>query len=130
MRSSRYPESLSLSACAFQNYVAALADGTVCVEDSLHPVMKDVNPKFVLPDDEWYTYDRSPRPNVTVLASVDETSYNPPSDITMGDHPVIWTNPSKKARNVYFQFGHSPKLFESEDFVRLFSNAIDWSLSE
>ena len=114
----------------FQNYVAALADGTVCVEDSLHPVMKDVNPKFVLPDDEWYTYDRSPRPNVTVLASVDETSYNPPSDITMGDHPVIWTNPSKKARNVYFQFGHSPKLFESEDFVRLFSNAIDWSLSE
>ena len=27
---------------------------------------------FVVPDDEWYTYDKSPRPNVHVLANVDE----------------------------------------------------------
>lgn len=114
----------------FQNYVAALADGTVCLEDSVHPVMKGVNNRFVLRDDEWYTYDKSPRPNVTVLASVDESTYEPSSEIKMGDHPVIWTNPSKKAKNVYFQFGHSPKLFDSEDFVRLFSNAIAWGLSE
>ena len=45
----------------------------------------------------------------------------------MGDHPVIWTNPDKKARNVYFQFGHSPRLFESPDFTRLFANAIRWT---
>lgn len=114
----------------FRNYVAALADGTVCVEDSVHPVMRGVSPSFVLPDDEWYTYNKSPRSNVVVLASVDESSYNPPSDVKMGDHPVIWTNPSKKARNVYFQFGHSPRLFDNEDFVRLLSNAIDWGLSE
>lgn len=114
----------------FHNYVAELADGTVCVEDSIHPVMKGISREFVLPDDEWYTYDKSPRPNVTVLASVDESSYSTPTNIKMGDHPVIWTNPSKKARNVYFQFGHSPKLFESEDFVQVFSNAIDWGLSD
>ena len=112
----------------FQNYVAALADGTVCVEDSIHPVMKGVDPKFVLRDDEWYTYNISPRQNVKVLASVDESTYTPDSEVKMGDHPVIWTNPEKKARNVYFQFGHSPKLFESENFTRLFSNAIDWAI--
>lgn len=114
----------------FQNYIAELADGTVCVEDSDHPVMKGISQKFILPDDEWYTYDKSPRHNVTVLATVDESSYSIPTNIKMGDHPVIWTNPSKKARNVYFQFGHSPKLFENEDFVRMFSNAIAWGLSD
>lgn len=112
----------------FKNYVAKLADGTVKLENTSHPVMQGVSPEFVLPDDEWYTYDRSPRGAVEVLASVDESSYSPASDICMGDHPVIWTNGTKKARNVYFQFGHSPRLFESEDFVRLFSNALDWVL--
>ena len=113
---------------AFQNYIAPLADGKVTVEKSNHPVMKDVNPSFILPDDEWYTYNRSPRANVTVLASVDENSYTPASDIKMGDHPVVWVNPDKKARNIYIQPGHSPRLFESEDFCRLFSNAIDWTI--
>lgn len=113
---------------AFQNYIAPLADGKVTVEKSNHPIMKDVNPSFILPDDEWYTYNRSPRANVTVLASVDENSYTPASDIKMGDHPVVWVNPDKKARNIYIQPGHSPRLFESEDFCRLFSNAIDWTI--
>ena len=54
----------------FQNYIAPLADGTVLVEDKKHPVMKGVQASFVVPDDEWYTYDKSPRPNVRVLASV------------------------------------------------------------
>ena len=112
----------------FKNYIAGLADGTVAVEDDKHPVMKGIDRNFVLPDDEWYTYDRTPRPNVRVLASVDEDSYSPASDIKMGDHPVIWTNESMKAKNVYFQFGHSPKLLANESFTRLFGNAIDWCL--
>lgn len=111
----------------FQNYIAALADGTVNVEDATHPVMRNVNQSFILRDDEWYTYDKSPREAVEVIASVDEGSYEPESSIRMGDHPVIWTNPEKKARNIYFQFGHSPRLFESADFIRLFANAIDWA---
>lgn len=113
---------------SFKNYIAALADGTVVVEDAEHRVMKGVEQSFVLPDDEWYTYDVSPRPNVHVLASVDEDSYTPASDVKMGDHPVIWVNESKKAKNVYFQFGHSPKLLENEAFTTIFSNAIDWCL--
>ncbi|MCD7794649.1 MAG: glycosyl hydrolase family 18 protein [Alistipes sp.] len=112
----------------FKNYIAPLADGTVTVEKPTHPVMAGVPATFTLRDDEWYTYDMSPRINVNVLAHVDEDSYTPVSDIRMGDHPVVWTNPSKKARNIYIQPGHSPLLFESEAFVRLFSNAINWTL--
>lgn len=112
----------------FKNYIAPLADGTLIVEDKQHPVMKDVLASFVVPDDEWYTYDKSPRPNVHVLANVDESSYTPASDIKMGDHPVVWVNESKKARNVYFQIGHSSKLYETEGFTTMFRNAINWTL--
>lgn len=112
----------------FKNYIAPLANGTLIVEDKQHPVMKDVPASFVVPDDEWYTYDKSPRPNVHVLANVDESSYTPASDIKMGDHPVVWVNESKKARNVYFQIGHSSKLYETEGFTTMFRNAINWTL--
>ena len=112
----------------FKNYIAPLADGTLIVEDEQHPVMKGVPASFVVPDDEWYIYDKSPRPNVHVLANVDESSYAPASDIKMGDHPVVWVNESKKARNVYFQIGHSSKLYETEGFTTMFRNAINWTL--
>ena len=112
----------------FKNYIAPLANGTLIVEDKQHPVMKDVPASFVVPDDEWYIYDKSPRPNVHVLANVDESSYTPASDIKMGDHPVVWVNESKKARNVYFQIGHSSKLYETEGFTTMFRNAINWTL--
>jgi type 1 glutamine amidotransferase len=114
----------------FRNYVAALATATVNVEDTEHPVMKDISKSFSIPDDEWYIFDKSPRENVHVLASVDETTYSPDSDIKMGDHPAVWTNPKMKARNVYFLMGHSKTLFDSEDFIKMFSNAILWAAGE
>ena len=110
----------------FKNYIAPLASGTMQVEDKKHPVMKGVDETFVIPDDEWYTFDKNPRPNVQVLANVDESSYQPASDIKMGDHPVVWVNKGKKARNVYFLIGHSPKLYDNKNFTTMFTNAIRW----
>jgi len=111
----------------FENYIAPLADGTVQVEDKDHPIMNGVNKSFTIPDDEWYTFDKNPRPNVHVLASVDESTYTPVSDIKMGDHPVVWVNHNKKARNVYFLMGHSSKLYDVSDFTTMFRNAILWT---
>lgn len=112
----------------FVGYIEPLADGTVHIESTEHPLFKGVDPVFTIQDDEWYTYDKDPRDTeyIHVLASVDEDSYRPASDIRMGDHPVIWTNTSVKARNIYFQFGHSPKLLENDNFKTLLLNAIDW----
>ena len=112
----------------FRNYIAPLADGTIIVEDKDHPVMKGVSPTFVIPDDEWYTFNQSPRSNVHVLASVDESTYSPDSDIKMGDHPAVWVNPTKKARNVYFLMGHSSVLYETPDFLKMLQNAVVWGL--
>jgi type 1 glutamine amidotransferase len=111
----------------FKSYIPDFATGTVRVEDPKHPLFAGMPAAFPSENDEWYTYDRSPRPDVHVLANVDEESYKPARTIKMGDHPVIWTNPHYKARNVYFQFGHKPDLIGSAHFRNLTLNAIRWA---
>ena len=114
----------------FKNYIPTFASGEVYNEDSSHPVMKDVPEYFTIEVEEWYTYDKSPRPNVKVLASVNEKTYSPDSPIKMGDHPVVWTNTNMRARNVYIFMGHSPDLFNNSYFSTLFKNAIIWASSK
>lgn len=114
----------------FQNYVAETCAGKVCVEQKAHPVMQGVSASFSVPDDEWYTYDRSPRlsPDVQVLASVDEDSYPASVKVRMGDHPAVWTNTKVPARNLYVQMGHSPRMMQVPAIQKLLRNALRWTL--
>ena len=111
----------------FKNYIAERVSGTVIVEDSSHPCFRGLPAKFVVDEEEWYTFDKSPRPNVHVLARVDEASYRPASDVKMGDHPVVWSNEKMKARNVYFLMGHHPSLLRNKNFTKLLANALNWA---
>jgi type 1 glutamine amidotransferase len=111
----------------WKGYIARFAKATVRVEDSRSPIMKGVPDSFVVQKEEWYTYDKSPRPNSHVLASVDESSYSPDTTVKMGDHPVIWTNERVKAKNVYIFMGHSPVLFDDQVYKLIFRNAIFWA---
>jgi len=116
-----------LGGIRYKNYIASFAKATVHVEAKNHPCMKGVPASFAVQTEEWYTYDKSPRPNVDVLATVDESTYSPDSNIKMGgDHPVIWSNEHMKARNVYIFMGHHPNLFENNAFTTIFRNAIFW----
>jgi type 1 glutamine amidotransferase len=109
-------------------YIATFAQATVRVEDTAHPLFKGVPATFVVTTEEWYTWDKNPRPNVKVLANVDETTYMPNSTIKMGgDHPVIWSNDTVKAKNVYIFMGHHPNLFQNTAWTTLFRNAIFWA---
>ena len=114
----------------FKNYIAQRVAGTVVVEDAAHPSMNGVPATFVVKEEEWYTYDKDPRPNVHVLAHVDESSYQPSSDIKMGDHPVVWTNEKMKARNIYILMGHHPSLFQNDAYKTLVRNAILWAAGD
>jgi type 1 glutamine amidotransferase len=114
----------------FKDYIATFVTGMVTVEAPDHPVMRGVPSQFVVRDEEWYTYDKSPRPNVHVLASVNEKTYTPNTDKKMGDHPVIWSNENLKARNVYIFMGHRPEHFENSAFTKIFTNAIFWAAGE
>lgn len=99
------------------------------VEDKAHPVMKGLPASFTTRD-EWYIYNQSPRPNVHVLASINEATYVPDNPIKMGDHPVIWTNEHVKAHNIYIAMGHFPQLFNDEAYTTLVRNAIFWAVKK
>ena len=114
----------------YKNYIATFVTATVKVEAPNHPVMRNVSPSFQVKDEEWYTYDKSPRPKVDVLASVDEKTYSPASALKMGDHPVVWTNPHYKARNIYIFMGHRPEHFQNPDFTTIFHNSIEWAAKQ
>ncbi|HXM96475.1 MAG TPA: ThuA domain-containing protein [Candidatus Dormibacteraeota bacterium] len=111
----------------FINYIPKFATATVMVEDTSHPAAKNLGGSFVVKDEEWYTYNKSPRPNVRVLARVNEDTYSPDTTIKMGDHPVVWTNEHYKARNIYIFMGHHPELFQNSAFTTLFTNSIFWA---
>jgi uncharacterized protein len=114
----------------YTSYVAQFATATVKVDDPSHPVFKGLPPSFVVQHEEWYTWSRSNRENVHVLATVDESTYDPKTLITMGDHPVVWTNPHVKSRNVYIFMGHHADLLEDKNFTQIFRNAIFWGAGQ
>ena len=111
----------------FVNYIPGFASAIVHLEKKNHPVFKGVSDSFKISKEEWYTYDKVPGQQVTVLANVDETSYSPPSTSLMGYHPVIWTNTSVKAKNIYIFMGHDPGLFDNADYLAIIKNAIRWA---
>lgn len=114
----------------FKSYIATFVTATAQIEDPNHPAMAGIASPFTIRDEEFYTYDKSPRPNVHVLASVDEKTYTPDTDIKMGDHPIVWTNEHKKGRNIYIFVGHRPEHFDNEAFIRLFENSIFWAAGQ
>ena len=100
---------------------------SVIVDKPDHPVMAGVTLPWA-PKDEWYSFDVNPATRgMTVLASIDETSYRPGAKLTMGTHPVIWTNPNVKGRVVYSAMGHNPEFYDDPNYRRILTNAIRWT---
>jgi uncharacterized protein len=57
----------------YTSYIAQFATATVKVDDPNHPATKGLPSSFTVDKEEWYTWSRSNRANVHVLASVDES---------------------------------------------------------
>jgi type 1 glutamine amidotransferase len=103
----------------------AFQKGTVIIEDRKHPVTKNLPAKMEI-EDEWYEYNKSPRFDVHVLATADESTYK--QNKPMGDHPIIWTNEHFR-RMIYIGIGHSPVLLSNPDYAILVRDAILWAAS-
>jgi chitinase len=97
--------------------------GTLVIEDHDHPVTRDLPERIEL-SDEWYEFDKSPRPSVRVLAVADETTYH--QNKPMGDHPMVWVN-ERYHRMVYIAIGHDPSACDNPAFVKMLRNAIVWA---
>ena len=66
--------------------------------------------------DEWYNYRSNPRENVKVLATLDESSYDPGGD-AMGDHPIMWCHPQGTGRSWYTGGGHTIESYSDQPFL-------------
>ncbi|MCD6598314.1 MAG: ThuA domain-containing protein, partial [Bacteroidales bacterium] len=79
--------------------------------------------------DEWYSFKENPRPNVNVLAKLDESTIKKGKndDWKMGDHPLIWWNDKGGIRSFYTVFGHTHEAFEDELIIEHIKNAINWA---
>lgn len=96
--------------------------GVAIVDDLGHPITRGLSAKFEI-DDEWYEYNKSPRENVHVLVTADESSYR--QNKPMGDHPIVWVI-SKYRRAVFIGLGHDPSCLENRNYLQLLRNAIAW----
>jgi cytochrome c len=70
--------------------------------------------------DEWYGFLTSPRPSVHVLASLDESSYEPwAGDMGPGaaDHPILWCQRYQGGRSVYNGMGHPAAAWSDPMFL-------------
>lgn len=103
----------------------ALQKGSVVIEDRTHPVTKNLPATFSITD-EWYEFNESPRPRVHVLATANESTYQP--NKPMGDHPIIWTNEAYD-RMLYIGIGHDASMNTDPNFAILMRDAIAWAAS-
>lgn len=103
---------------------------TVIFENYDHPAMKPFKGmKTYTTVDEWYSFKKNPRPNVNVLARLDETTIKKSSNDKwkMDDHPVIWWNDKDGIRSFYTVFGHTHEAFQDELVIEHIKNAINWA---
>jgi uncharacterized protein len=103
---------------------------TVIIENHDHPAMEPFKGmKSYTTFDEWYTFRANPRPNVNVLATLDESSIKKydNDDWRMGDHPLIWYQEIDGMRSFYTGFGHTHEAFQDDKIIEHIKNAINWA---
>jgi type 1 glutamine amidotransferase len=80
-----------------------------------------------LRSDEWYGFRDNPRPNVTVLLSLDEASYAPGDGAMGADHPIAWYHEFAGGRAIYTGLGHTVESYRDEAFKAHLEGAIRWA---
>lgn len=99
----------------------------VIVEITDHPATAGL-PSVWTREDEWYNFVESPRknPNIRVLASLDETSYDAGTG-AMGDHPIIWSQEIGTGRALYSGLGHTSESYQDPVYLQHLVGAISWA---
>ena len=105
--------------------------GAVRIEDTKSPIMKGLPAVWVRTvKDEWYAFKDNPRtrPGFHILATADETTYNPGRSTMGADHPMVWTHCVGKGPVFYSAIGHSAETYSEPNHVQLLENAIAWAM--
>ena len=103
----------------------AVQQASVDIEATVSPLVAGLPSPWVRTD-EWYDFRTNPRPDVTVLATVDESTY---SGGTMGaDHPISWVHsPAGGGRAFYTALGHTKESYADPLFQRFLVAGLRWA---
>jgi type 1 glutamine amidotransferase len=75
--------------------------------------------------DEWYAFQSNPRPDVRVLAHMDDAQMG---DSSMGgDHPIAWKREIMKGRSWYTGMGHTIESFKEPLMLEHLRGGIEWA---
>ena len=102
----------------------AVQEAEVIVETPDHPSTAHLGDPWTRRD-EWYDFQTNPRQDVTVLLTVDESTYNGGG---MGeDHPIAWAHENLGGRAFYTAGGHTADSYRDEDFITHVALGIEWA---
>ncbi|PZG24396.1 PKD domain-containing protein [Micromonospora craterilacus] len=101
--------------------------GTVRVEDQSHPSTSHLPQRWQRAD-EWYNYSLNVRGNAHVLATMDETTYNPGGNAMGYDHPISWCKPYDGGRAWMTGMGHFGAHYTGEtQLVKHILGGVQWA---
>jgi type 1 glutamine amidotransferase len=101
-----------------------IQQATVNVVDRAHISTRCLSPTLTRTD-EWYDYRSRPPADVTVLATVDESTY---TGATMGQpHPISWYHRFDGGRAWYTGMGHTLESYSEPAFLDHLAGGIVWA---
>lgn len=99
---------------------------TIAVADRATPSTVHLPARWARTD-EWYDFETSPRGSVTVLATIDESTYSPGPDAMGADHPIMWQHLYDGGRSWYFGGGHTTASYGEPLFRGALLGGILWA---
>ncbi|MFJ1599801.1 ThuA domain-containing protein [Streptomyces sp. NPDC088261] len=105
----------------------AIQQATVKNEDRTHPATSHLDATWSRTD-EWYNYRTNPRADVTVLQSLDESTYS--GGEMSGDHPITWYHAQGEGRSFYTGLGHTQESYADPLFQQLLLGGIRYAAGE
>ena len=101
--------------------------GTVQIEDGTHPSTEHLPQRWDRAD-EWYNFSHNVRGEAHILATMDETTYEPGENAMGYDHPISWCKPYDGGRAWVTAMGHFGAHYTDEpDFVQHIVGGVQWA---
>jgi type 1 glutamine amidotransferase len=112
----------------FKGHPEGTPEGEIDVVDPTHPATRHLPSKWRCRE-EWYSFRRQPDvvPGTRVILTVDEQSYDAPSELRMGVHPIAWWREVGRGRAFQTALGHDAETYRDPAFVAHLAGAIEWA---
>lgn len=105
----------------------AIQQASLVVEDANHAATEHLSNPWQRTD-EWYGFVDNPRDSVSVLLTIDESSYDAGDGAMGNDHPIAWYHEYDGGRVFYTALGHTSESYAEADFIQHVAGGIEWVL--